>query len=44
MHGATGKCWSTSELTEMLSDAGFTTVTCRPTAADRSVMIARKPA
>jgi 3-hydroxy-5-methyl-1-naphthoate 3-O-methyltransferase len=44
MHGTTGKCWSTSELTGMLTDTGFTTVTCRPTAADRSVMIARKPA
>jgi 3-hydroxy-5-methyl-1-naphthoate 3-O-methyltransferase len=43
MHGTTGKCWSTGELTGMLTDAGFTVVTCRPTAADRSVVVARKP-
>lgn len=42
MHSTLGKCWSTSELTNMLQDAGFTSVTCRPTAADRSAIIALK--
>jgi SAM-dependent methyltransferase len=44
MHSTAGKCWSTRELAGMLTDAGFATVQCRPTVADRSAMIARKPA
>ena len=43
MHSTPGKCWSTSELTLMLQEAGFAAVTCRPTAADRSALIAQKP-
>jgi SAM-dependent methyltransferase len=43
MHATPGKSWSTSELTKMLNDTGFTDVTVRPTAADRTAVIARKP-
>ena len=42
MHSTPGKCWSTSELTLMLQEAGFAAVTCRRTAADRSAVIAQK--
>ena len=42
MHSTPGKCWSTSELTLMLQEAGFAAVTCRPTPADRSAVIAQK--
>ncbi len=30
MRSTPGKCWSTSELTLMLQEAGFASVTCRP--------------
>jgi hypothetical protein len=43
MHSTPGKCWSTGELSLMLREAGFATVICRPTAGDRSAVIARKP-
>ena len=43
VHSTPGKCWSTSELTPMLQEAGFACVTCRRTAADRSAVIAQKP-
>ena len=43
MHATPGKCWSTGELTAMLTAAGFVDVTVRPTVADRSAVIARKP-
>jgi SAM-dependent methyltransferase len=39
-----GKCWSVRELTEMLTDCGFDQISARPTAGDRSVVVARKPA
>lgn len=42
IHSTPGKCWSTSELTPMLQEAGFASATCRPTAADRSAVIAQK--
>jgi hypothetical protein len=43
MHGTPGKCWSTGELAGMVQDAGFAAVTCRPTVADRSAVIAANP-
>jgi SAM-dependent methyltransferase len=43
MHSTYGKCWSVGELAAMLEEAGFTMVDHRPTAADRSALIARKP-
>lgn len=43
MHSTLGKCWSVSELTVVMQEAGFTSVTCRPTAADRSAIVAVKP-
>jgi SAM-dependent methyltransferase len=43
MHSTPGKCWSLGELGAMLADAGFTGVSHRPTAADRTAVIARKP-
>lgn len=42
MHSTLGKCWSVRELGAMLRAAGFVAVRTRPTAADRSVVIARK--
>jgi hypothetical protein len=42
MHATPGKCWSTGELAGMLRDAGFASVEIRPTAADRSAVIAHK--
>jgi O-methyltransferase domain len=44
MHSTQGKCWSLGELAAMLTDAGFTDCTARPTAADRTAVLARKPA
>jgi SAM-dependent methyltransferase len=43
MHSTHGKCWSTGELGEMLADAGFAVHDLRPTAADRTALVARKP-
>lgn len=43
MHSTPGKCWSIAELREMLRAAGFHLADIRPTAADRSALIARKP-
>ena len=40
---ATVECWSVGELETMLADAGFAGVEERPAAADRSVVLARKP-
>lgn len=44
MHSTPGKCWSVGELEAMLHAVGFRDVECRPTAADRSALIARRPA
>lgn len=44
MHSTPGKCWSLRELGTMLADTGFTGFTCRSTAADRTAIVARKPA
>jgi hypothetical protein len=43
MHSTHGKCWSISELEAMLGDVGFTVHDDRPTAADRTALVARKP-
>jgi hypothetical protein len=42
MHSTPGKCWSVGELAAMLTDAGFADVEQRPTAADRTALIAHK--
>jgi predicted O-methyltransferase YrrM len=44
MHSTTGKCWSVGELGAMLADAGFHDAETRPTAADRTAVVAYKPA
>ena len=43
MASTEGKCYSISEIEKFLRDAGFTEFRCRETAADRSVITARKP-
>lgn len=43
MHSTPGKCWSTGELGEMLRSRGFEVHGVRPTAGDRTALIARKP-
>jgi hypothetical protein len=43
MHSTPGKCWSLAELGAMLEDTGFSGVIHRPTAADRTAIVARKP-
>ena len=43
MHSTPGKCWSIGELGAMLAETGFTDCACRPTAADRTAIVARKP-
>jgi len=43
MHSTRGKCWSVAELGTMLAEAGFRIHDHRAAAADRSVLIARKP-
>jgi len=44
MHSTPGKCWSVRELAEMAERVGFVDVEHRPTAGDRGVLLARKPA
>jgi SAM-dependent methyltransferase len=43
MHSTFGKCYSIRELAEMAKRVGFVDVEHRPTAADRSAVLARKP-
>jgi hypothetical protein len=43
MHSTPGKCWSEDELGAFLRETGFVDVDCRPTAADRTAIIARRP-
>jgi hypothetical protein len=43
MHSTPGKCWSLDELGAFLEETGFVEVDCRPTAADRTAIIARRP-
>jgi predicted O-methyltransferase YrrM len=42
MHATPGKCWSVGELTAFLEETGFVEVVCRPTAADRTAIIAHR--
>ena len=45
LHDTTeGQCWSVSEIAELLSDAGFVNISERRTAADRTAILAQKPA
>jgi O-methyltransferase domain len=43
MHSTPGKCWSVGELGAFLEQSRFTDVACRPTASDRTVVLARRP-
>jgi predicted O-methyltransferase YrrM len=43
MHSSEGRCYSTSEMEQYLTDAGFTNAAYRDTAAARGVMTAAKP-
>ena len=43
MHSTPGKCWSVGELGDMARAVGFVDVVHRATAADRGVLLARKP-
>jgi SAM-dependent methyltransferase len=43
MHSTPGKCWSIGELTEMAERTGFVDIEHRPSAGDRSVLLASKP-
>ena len=43
MHSTPGKCWSEDELAAFLQETGFVDVDCRPTAGDRTAIIARRP-
>jgi predicted O-methyltransferase YrrM len=42
MHSTQGRCYSVAEIERWLGEAGFHNVTFQPTAADRSVITARK--
>lgn len=42
-HSTPGKCWSVGELAATASRVGFVEVEHRPTAADRGVLVARRP-
>ncbi|MCD2191007.1 methyltransferase [Actinomycetospora soli] len=44
MHSTPGKCWSVGELSDFAAAVGFVDITHRATAADRGVLLARKPA
>ncbi|MEW6306954.1 MAG: methyltransferase [Verrucomicrobiota bacterium] len=44
MHSTEGKCYSLGEMRDLLQSAGFGDMKFQPTAADRSVITARKPA
>jgi len=43
VHSTAGKCWSVGELSAMASRVGFVDLEHRPTVADRSVLVARRP-
>jgi len=42
MHSTEGKCYSLGEMRDLLTEAGFTDMQYQPTAADRSIVTARK--
>jgi hypothetical protein len=43
VHSTRGRCYSSAEIAEMMAAAGFVEPSLRPTAADRSAVVARKP-
>lgn len=43
MHSTPGKCWSETELATLLDEVGFVNIEIRPTAADRTAIIAQRP-
>jgi SAM-dependent methyltransferase len=43
VHSTSGRCYSSAEIAAMMVAAGFVEPSLRPTAADRSVVVARKP-
>ena len=43
VHSTRGRCYSSAEVAAMMVEAGFEETWTRPTAADRSVVVARKP-
>jgi len=43
MHSTEGKCYSTREMEEFLTELGLTNFKYQPTAADRGVVTATKP-
>lgn len=43
MHSTPGKCYSVAELTDIAQQIGFVDIEQRPTAGDRSAILARKP-
>ncbi|MHB8694346.1 MAG: methyltransferase [Solirubrobacteraceae bacterium] len=42
MHSTPGKCWSEGELAAFLQETGFVDIDRRPTAADRTAIVARR--
>lgn len=43
IHSTPGKCWSEAELGTLLDEVGFVDIETRPTAADRTAILAQKP-
>lgn len=43
LHATEGRCWSTTEVTSFLADAGFVAFGVRPCGLDRTAVLARKP-
>jgi O-methyltransferase len=43
MHSTRGKCWSFTELLDLLTDVGFEAVAVSAVAADRTIVTARRP-
>ena len=43
MHSTEGKCYSVAEMRSFLTETGFTGMTFKETAVDRSILTARKP-
>ena len=43
MHSTEGKCYSLGEMRSYLAEAGFTGMTFKETAVDRSIITTRKP-
>lgn len=43
LHATEGRCWSITEVTSFLADAGFMAFSVRPGGLDRTAVLARKP-